>query len=60
MINFIIFYLSTGFLFSFGLNLTLYAFHKPILTFSETIAAIFFWPTVIGTFINEMNKAERD
>ena len=60
MINFIIFYLSTGFLLSLGLNLILYAFHKPILTFSESIAAIIFWPTVIGTFINEMNKAERD
>ena len=53
MINFLIFYFTTGFLLSFSMNLILWTFHKPILTFNESIATIVLWPVVIVSFLNK-------
>lgn len=52
LLNFIILYFSIGFILSLGMNLILWAFHRPILTATESIAAILLWPSVIVSFLN--------
>jgi len=56
MVDFFIFYSSVGLLFAFSLNVVLFAFNKPVLTFNETMACIVLWPAVIVSFANKYNK----
>jgi len=52
ILNFIFGYLLVGFILSLFMNATLWAFHKPILSISESIATIILWPTVMVSFLN--------
>ena len=52
LLNFIILYFSLGLILSLGMNLVLWAFHRPILSATESIATILLWPSVIVSFLN--------
>ena len=60
MLDFLIFYGLIGVIISFIVNGTLWAMYRPLLTFTENLATIILWPTVISSFINSMNGAEEE
>ena len=60
MLEFIFIYGLIGFILSFILNAMFWSVHQPALSFTGILACIFFWPTVLASFINNMNGLEED